>query len=156
MNRRYAHGRVAEVYLARHGVAGVGRDFQASYRGNHIVSGVAAPPQREALGLPAVTVALVDAWLRRAGELPHPQMELDSVEALKEMAAIGLGYAVIPRMAMQGRGAHDDLVSRPLTPKLQRTLAMVLRKDKPLSRPLSMVREYSGALCAVGETSQDV
>jgi DNA-binding transcriptional LysR family regulator len=66
-------------------------------------------------------------------------MELDSVEALKGMAAIGQGYAVIPRMAMQGRGARDDLVSRPLTPRLQRTLAMVLRKDKPLSRPLSMV-----------------
>jgi DNA-binding transcriptional LysR family regulator len=75
-------------------------------------------------------------------------MELDSVEALKEMAAVGLGYAVIPRMALQGRGARDDLVSRPLTPGLQRTLAMVLRKDKPLSRSLSMVCQSIQAHCA--------
>ncbi len=101
-----------------------------------------------ALQKSASTRGVVDAWLRRAGELPHPQMELDSVEALKEMAAIGLGYAVIPRMAMQGRGARDDLVSRPLTPRLQRTLAMVLRKDKPLSRPLSMVCQSIQEHCA--------
>jgi DNA-binding transcriptional LysR family regulator len=57
-----------------------------------------------ALQKSASTRGVVDAWLRRGGELPRPQMELDSVEALKEMAAIGLGYAVLPRMAMQGRG----------------------------------------------------
>ena len=53
----------------------------------------------------------MDAWLR-GGEAPRLQMELDSVEALKEMAAIGLGYAVLPRMAMQGRGAREDLELR--------------------------------------------
>ena len=75
-------------------------------------------------------------------------MELDSVEALKGMAAIGQGYAVIPRMTMQERGARDDLVSRPLKPGLQRTLAMVLRKDEPLSRSLSMVCQSIQAHCA--------
>ncbi|MPS93289.1 LysR family transcriptional regulator [Comamonas sp.] len=101
-----------------------------------------------ALQKSASTRGVVDAWLRRAGDVPHPQMELDSVEALKEMAAIGLGYAVVPRMAMQGRGARDDLVSCPLTPRLERTLAMVLRKDKPLSRPLSLVCQSIQEHCA--------
>lgn len=52
------------------------------------------------------------------------QMELDSVEALKEMAVIGLGYAALPRMAMQGH-ARADLEQRPLAPRLEGALAMV-------------------------------
>ncbi|CAM4184506.1 LysR family transcriptional regulator [Comamonas aquatilis] len=97
------------------------------------------PLPQLALQKSASTRGVVDAWLRGGGETPRLQMELDSVEALKEMAAIGLGYAVLPRMAMQGRGAREDLELRSLAPRLERTLAMVLRKDKPLSRALSVV-----------------
>ncbi|WP_312588263.1 LysR family transcriptional regulator substrate-binding protein, partial [Comamonas terrigena] len=108
-----------------------------------------------ALQKSASTRGVVDAWLRRGGELPRPQMELDSVEALKEMAAIGLGYAVLPRMAMQGRGARDDLELRPLAPRLERSLAMVLRKDKPLGRALSVVCQSIQAHGQAWEQDQD-
>ncbi|MDH1703980.1 LysR family transcriptional regulator substrate-binding protein, partial [Comamonas terrigena] len=109
-----------------------------------------------ALQKSASTRGVVDGWLRRGGELPRPQMELDSVEALKEMAAIGLGYAVLPRMAMQGRGARDDLELRPLAPRLERSLAMVLRKDKPLGRALSVVCQSIQAHGQAWEQDQDL
>ncbi len=135
------------VAVARAGLLGAGASAMAAQL---------RPLPLLALQKSASTRGVVDAWLRRGGELPRPQMELDSVEALKEMAAIGLGYAVLPRMAMQGRGARDDLELRPLAPRLERSLAMVLRKDKPLGRALSVVCQSIQAHGQAWEQDQDL
>ncbi|KCB30007.1 hypothetical protein L541_0412 [Bordetella hinzii CA90 BAL1384] len=46
---------------------------------------------------------------------------------------------MLPRLAVSGAGARAGLVTRSLTPRLGRELAVVTRRDKPVSRGLRQV-----------------
>ncbi|WP_309950055.1 MULTISPECIES: LysR family transcriptional regulator [Variovorax] len=96
----------------------------------------------------ANTRKLVDRWFAAEGLQPQPVMELGSVEAMKEMVAAGLGYGIVPRMSMAGRGAHPDLKTSRLEPGMHRTLAIVIRRDKPVSKALRVVLD---AILAAGK-----
>ncbi len=85
------------------------------------------------------TQGIVDAWLRQAGRAREPAMQLDSAEAIKEVVAAGLGYAILPRMSVTGRGHHPDLEVRQLSPRLYGTQAIAMRGDKPMTRALRKV-----------------
>jgi DNA-binding transcriptional LysR family regulator len=87
----------------------------------------------------ANTRVIIDQWFRDAGHAPKPIMELGSVEAIKEMVAAGLGCSILPAMAVTGPGQHPELVVHPLYPKLQRTLALVMRGDKPVNKAMRQV-----------------
>jgi DNA-binding transcriptional LysR family regulator len=87
----------------------------------------------------ANTRRLTDAWAMRAGISLKPVMELGSVEAIKELVGAGLGCSVLPRMAIRAKEAERQLVVRSLRPRLYRKLALVLRKDKPLTKGLREV-----------------
>jgi len=87
----------------------------------------------------ANTRKLVDRWFAAEGLQPQPVMELGSVEAMKEMVAAGLGYGIVPHMAVTGRGAHPDLKISRLAPRMHRTLALVVRRDKPVNKALRAV-----------------
>ncbi|HXW26804.1 MAG TPA: LysR family transcriptional regulator [Xanthobacteraceae bacterium] len=89
---------------------------------------------------------VIDDWFTRAGLLAKPIMELGSVEAIKKLVGAGMGCAVLPQLALAGRAA-DKLVSRPLSPRLYRTLGLVLRRDKQLDRGL---RAFIKAVAAAG------
>ncbi|ADU35720.1 LysR family transcriptional regulator [Variovorax paradoxus] len=111
-------------------------------------------------GLPLVlfepaanTRKLVDRWFAAEGLQPQPVMELGSVEAMKEMVAAGLGYGIVPRMAMAGRGAHPDLKISRLAPRMHRTLAVVIRRDKPVNKALRVVLD---AIAAAGKKAGPV
>ncbi|WP_320199172.1 LysR family transcriptional regulator [Agrobacterium sp. rho-13.3] len=82
------------------------------------------------------TRRLVNEWLKASGKRVKPVMELGSVEALKKLCEAGLGVAIIPAMAMQHNATSSPLVVRPLFPKLERTLALALRRDKHMTAPL--------------------
>jgi len=96
----------------------------------------------------ANTRKLVDRWFAAEGLQPQPVMELGSVEAMKEMVAAGLGYGIVPRMSMAGRGAHPDLKISRLNPGMHRTLALVIRRDKPVNKALRVVLD---AILAAGK-----
>ena len=83
----------------------------------------------------ANTRRVVDDWALRAGRPLKAVMELGSVEAMKELVGAGLGCSVLPRMAL--RGKHEPFVVRSLKPRLYRKLALVLRRDKPLTQGLA-------------------
>jgi DNA-binding transcriptional LysR family regulator len=87
----------------------------------------------------ANTRVIIDQWFRDAGHAPKPIMELGSVEAIKEMVAAGLGCSILPAMAVTGPGQHPELVVHPLYPRLQRTLALVMRGDKPVNKAMRQV-----------------
>ncbi|MDM9561951.1 LysR family transcriptional regulator [Bordetella petrii] len=95
----------------------------------------------------ARTRGLVDDWFEAAGLRARPVMELGSTEAMKELVAAGLGCAVLPRMAVPAGRGRPGLRVKPLTPRLARTLAVVLRGDKPLHRGLGQLH---AALLALG------
>lgn len=78
------------------------------------------------------TRRLVDAWLARSKISLTPVMSLGSVEAIKEMVAAGLGCAILPAMAVPSRSSRGGLAVQSLTPRLHRTLAVVIRRDKRL------------------------
>ena len=92
----------------------------------------------------ANTRRVVDDWALRAGRPLKAVMELGSVEAMKELVGAGLGCSVLPRMSL--RGKHEPFVVRSLKPRLYRKLALVLRRDKPLTRGL---RELVRAITAL-------
>jgi DNA-binding transcriptional LysR family regulator len=87
----------------------------------------------------SATRRLQDAWFETEGVRPKPVLELGSVGAMKELIAAGQGCGLLPRMAVTGRGARADLTIRPLTPRLTRQWALVMRRDKPLNRGLREV-----------------
>lgn len=80
------------------------------------------------------TRKLVDGWLRGGGKRVQPIMELGSVEALKKLVEAGLGVAIVPAMSIDGGSA--GLQARSLTPRLERKLALALRRDKHMTAPL--------------------
>lgn len=82
------------------------------------------------------TRRVVDDWFARAGIGLKPVMDLGSVEAIKELVGAGLGYAILPGAAVRKTSGSANIISRPLSPKLHRKLALVIRRDKTLHRGL--------------------
>ena len=76
------------------------------------------------------TRRVVDEWFAAAGLHPVPSMSLGSVDAIKELVGAGLGHAILPGMAWRDSDA-PRLSARSLVPRLERQLALVLRRDKP-------------------------
>ena len=87
------------------------------------------------------TRLLIDEWFAQSGIRLKPVMELGSIEAIKEMVAAGLGFSIVPAMAVHAQHHRRGLRVQPLTPMLKRTLALVVHQDKPLSRALQAVLE---------------
>jgi DNA-binding transcriptional LysR family regulator len=83
----------------------------------------------------ANTRRLVDKWFAKGNQAAKPAMELDSVEATKQLVAAGLGLGIVPAMALPPRST-SGLVSHPLSPRLVRKLGLVVRRDKRLYRGL--------------------
>lgn len=77
----------------------------------------------------------IDDWFAAAGIAVKPMMELSSVETIRELVGAGLGAAVLPALAFGGEIAPSIAVRR-LTPRLDRRLALVMRRDKPLDPAL--------------------
>lgn len=83
------------------------------------------------------TRALIDGWFAAEGRILTPVMQLGSIEAIKRMVRAGLGYSIVPRMAVDLAADREGLCVLSLTPVLQRQLAVVMRKDKILSKGIA-------------------
>lgn len=81
------------------------------------------------------TRRIVEQWFSENGLTPKPVMELGSVEAIKRLVAAGLGWAILPSLALSDAEA-PDLGHRPLAPRLSRSLGLVMRRDKRLTKGL--------------------
>ncbi|MDK4732895.1 LysR family transcriptional regulator [Rhizobium sp. CNPSo 3490] len=77
----------------------------------------------------------IDAWLAAPDIRIRPAMEFGSIEAIKELVAVGLGWSILPGLAVK-RDRAGLLTTSSLQPKLTRRLGMVLRRDKHLTRGL--------------------
>ncbi|WP_218802705.1 LysR family transcriptional regulator, partial [Klebsiella quasipneumoniae] len=70
------------------------------------IPAVCTPEELQALPLIAFeagsgTRDLIDRWFRSAGLAVTPVMQLGSIEAIKRMVRAGLGYSIVPRMAVE-------------------------------------------------------
>jgi len=82
---------------------------------------------------------LLDQWFQQSGVNNLPIMELGSIEAIKEMVCAGLGFSIIPRMAVTSDLISKGVSCHSLSPVLERTLAIAVRQDKPLNKGLQKV-----------------
>ena len=80
--------------------------------------------------------AVIDEWFRRAGVTPRVAMELGSAEAIKRLVEAGLGVGVTSAITVRSEVRASRLVALPLVPRLTRELAIVRRRDKPVSPAL--------------------
>jgi DNA-binding transcriptional LysR family regulator len=94
------------------------------------------------------TRGIIDKWFSRAGYSPKPVMELGSVEAIKQLVGVGLGWAVLPRLAVGQQDTMQHISTKALSPRLKRSLGIVVRRDKHLNRGL---RAAVGQLQQLGE-----
>lgn len=85
------------------------------------------------------TRTLIDGWFEASGIAIAPVMQLGSIEAIKRMVRAGLGYSIVPRMAVENSADREGLSVHSLTPVLQRQLAVVMRQDKILSKGISVI-----------------
>ena len=85
------------------------------------------------------TRALIDGWFAAQGLAIAPVMQLGSIEAIKRMVRAGLGYSIVPRMAVEQNDDREGLCVMSLTPMLQRQLAVVMRQDKILSKGIAAI-----------------
>jgi len=79
-----------------------------------------------------------DGWFAAAGLKAEPVMEFGSVEAIKELVAAGLGWSILPSLALR-RDRAGYLATSPVKPRLVRQLGIVMRRDKHLNRGLREV-----------------
>lgn len=85
------------------------------------------------------TRSLIDDWFRCSGHIPRPVMELGSIEAIKKMVSAGLGYSIVPHMSVATREDQQGLSLYSMTPSLYRSLGIVMREDRLISRGMSEV-----------------
>lgn len=64
-------------------------------------------------------------------------MQLGSIEAIKRMVRAGLGYSIVPRMAVEQAEDHYGLTVHSLAPSLYRQLAVVMRQDKVITKGMA-------------------
>jgi DNA-binding transcriptional LysR family regulator len=80
-------------------------------------------------------------WLQDAGFDARAAMEIDNMEAIKQLVAAGLGASIVPSSALQDGRTSKTCFARPLNPPIARTLAVIQRRHKPDDKALSIVRE---------------
>lgn len=85
------------------------------------------------------TRALIDGWFAACGLAIAPVMQFGSIEAIKRMVRAGLGYSIVPRMAVEHAADREGLSVMSLEPVLQRQLAVVMRQDKILSKGIAAI-----------------
>src|SRR5207248_9198296 len=87
--------------------------------------------------------AYVEQWFAARGVAPRVTMELDSAEAVKAMAAAGLGAAAVTRVALEDelRSGRLARVTLPGEPPVYELVCSVLRRDKYIHGLLAALPE---------------
>jgi len=92
------------------------------------------------------TREVIDHYLQKAGVPPDALqvvMELGSPEALKGLAATGLGFAIMSRATVAKETQLGQLVRIPLAPRLTRHLSVVYPKERFHSRLVNSFVQFA-------------
>ncbi|HEJ8430747.1 TPA: LysR family transcriptional regulator [Klebsiella oxytoca] len=82
---------------------------------------------------------LIDGWFLADGWAIAPVMQLGSIEAIKRMVRAGLGFSIVPRMAVEHPQDRIGLNVQSLTPLLHRQLGIIMRQDKIISKGIAEI-----------------
>lgn len=89
--------------------------------------------------LPLIAFEAGSGWFQQAGLQVTPVMQPGSIEAIKRMVAAGLGYSIIPHMAVARRYDSEGLHVQSLSLQLYRQLGVVLRQDNIRSKGIAEI-----------------
>jgi DNA-binding transcriptional LysR family regulator len=92
------------------------------------------------------TREVIDRYLHAAGVSPDSLsvfLELGSPEALKELAATGLAFAIMSRASVAKEIRLGELVHVPLAPPLVRNLSVVYQKERIQSRMVDSFVQFA-------------
>ncbi len=81
---------------------------------------------------------LVMGWLSGVSQWPQQPMPVGTVETLKTSVASNFGMAIVPDVAVAKH--TDDIIVRPLRPRLSRTVALIEHHHKPIEPAYEIVR----------------
>ncbi|MGC4108418.1 MAG: LysR family transcriptional regulator [Thermomicrobiales bacterium] len=76
------------------------------------------------------TRTLIDAWFATAGVPFHPPLALGSIEAVIDLVEMGIGSAMLSRMALANRPLPEGVTIHRLSPPIRRTMGRVMRRDR--------------------------
>ena len=94
---------------------------------------VTLPVQGRSLAVTAMLdEEFVTIYASRETEMPAVY-----IEAIKRMVRAGLGYSIVPRMALERVEDRDGLRVHSLAPRLYRQLAVVMRQDKIVTKGIA-------------------
>ncbi len=82
---------------------------------------------------------LIDGWFLADGRAVAPVMQLGSIDAIKRMVRAGLGFSIVPRMAVEHPQDRIGLNVQSLTPLLHRQLGIIMRQDKIISKGIAEI-----------------
>jgi len=88
----------------------------------------------------AIRAQVLD-WLAPAAGHLKPTMQLDNSDSISRMVAVGLGASVVPESVLEEEWRSRDLIVRPLRPRLQRTLGLIVHKDKVPDRAMRIFQD---------------
>jgi DNA-binding transcriptional LysR family regulator len=103
---------------------------------------------------PVPQLRMIRAWLNAGGVTVRTALELDSIDAMKEAVARGLGMSFVPVPAIANAPPTSALVVRPLDPPLSRTLGLIQRRNRPMDSMLRVVRDAILTLANAGTTAE--
>ena len=91
---------------------------------------------------------MILSLFRDLGVVPHQQMQLDSIEATKKMVESNLGIALLPEVSVEREMRLGTLhkVHIQSTEPLKRDIAVLYRRNKPQSGPMSAFLELLGQM----------
>lgn len=98
----------------------------------------------------AIRAQVLD-WLAPVAGHLGPTMQLDNSDSISRMVSVGLGASVVPESVLDEEWRRKDLIARPLRPKMERTLGLVVHKDKVLDRAMTIVHD---AIVAAGSAGK--
>lgn len=104
------------------------------------------------------TREVIDHYLQKAGVAPDALqlvMELGSPEALKGLAATGLGFAIMSRATVTRETRLGQLVSIRLAPRLTRNFAVVYPKERFHSRLVNSFVQFAKERIAALQSAQE-
>lgn len=103
--------------------------------------------------------AMAGTLALRAGARVNPEYEGTSLDAVRQMAAMGAGVAILPGLYATTEARRDpDLIIRPIDdPAARRDVALVWRKTSPLASRLgqlaAILRETAESILAIASAS---
>ncbi len=85
--------------------------------------------------------SLVLSWLSPVSHQLSPIMVLDNFDTIRRMVGVGLGASVVPESVVREDRQGATVIVRPLRPRLQRTLGLIMHRDKILDRATRIFRD---------------